>query len=206
MPLSRTTGVCHAYTEPMPENPFIHRDEATPWLTLTPNITHRGVGEALGLQENDVYNFSGKGNVVICTGCQVFKQGVRNSKDFCPRINIPWGYYFILRIVVVTSCQKAAKIWLSESITIQIFLLLSLKNTNLGALFYFWRFLMKSIFTLPGLVWSFGLNMLLLTTIQYIIALPLDSLLLRGVAARPCFCLRARRRNTRGVMRAHMMA
>ena len=89
MPLSRTTGVCHAYTEPMPENPFIHRDIATPWLTLTPNITNRGVGEALGLQENDVYNFSGKGNVVICTGCQVFKQGVRNSKDFCPRINIP---------------------------------------------------------------------------------------------------------------------
>ena len=28
----------------------------------------------------------------------------------------------------------------------------------------------------------------------FVIALPLDSLLLRGISARPCFCLRARRR------------
>ena len=50
------------------------------------------------------------------------------------------------------------------------------------------------------------LETLVLLDIENGLALLLGSLLLRGVAARPCFCLRARRRNTRGVMRAHMMA
>ena len=39
--------------------------------------------------------------------CQmVFKPGVQNLKDFCLRINIPKGNYWILRIGVVLSCQK----------------------------------------------------------------------------------------------------
>ena len=38
------------------------------------------------------------------------------------------------------------------------------------------------------------------------IALPLDSLLLRGIAARPYFCLRGGIVNTRGVMPAHATA
>ena len=32
------------------------------------------------------------------TGYQVFKRGVQNWKDFCLKINIPEGNYWILRI------------------------------------------------------------------------------------------------------------
>ena len=40
------------------------------------------------------------------TGCQVFKCGLQNWKDFCLRINIHKGNYWILWIGVVMSCQK----------------------------------------------------------------------------------------------------
>ena len=40
------------------------------------------------------------------TGCQVSKQEVQNHKDFCIRINRAKGNYWILRIGIVTSCQK----------------------------------------------------------------------------------------------------
>ena len=39
------------------------------------------------------------------TGCWVYKQGVQNWKDFCPKINIPKGNYWILRIGVMGRCQ-----------------------------------------------------------------------------------------------------
>ena len=39
------------------------------------------------------------------TGCWVFKQGVHNWKDFCLKINIPKGNYWILRIGVMASFQ-----------------------------------------------------------------------------------------------------
>ena len=43
------------------------------------------------------------------TGCQVFKQGVQKWKDFCLKINIPKGSYWILRIGVMGKCQKVPK-------------------------------------------------------------------------------------------------
>ena len=39
-------------------------------------------------------------------GCGVFKRGVKNYKDFCLRINILKGNYWILRIGLVGRCQK----------------------------------------------------------------------------------------------------
>ena len=32
------------------------------------------------------------------TGCRVFKKGIQNWKDFCQKINIPKGNYWILQI------------------------------------------------------------------------------------------------------------
>ena len=43
------------------------------------------------------------------TGCWVYKQGVQNWKDFCPKINIPKGNYWILRIGILGKCQKVPK-------------------------------------------------------------------------------------------------
>ena len=43
-----------------PENPLIQSEETALRFHLYPNTTNRGVGEAIGLQKNDVYNFSGK--------------------------------------------------------------------------------------------------------------------------------------------------
>ena len=40
------------------------------------------------------------------TGCQFFKRGIQNWKDFCLKINIPIGNDWILRIGKVASCQK----------------------------------------------------------------------------------------------------
>ena len=42
----------------------------------------------------------------VNTGCWVFKQGVQNCKDFCLKINIPKGNYWILRIGVMERCQN----------------------------------------------------------------------------------------------------
>ena len=39
--------------------------------------------------ENDLGELEHYGN----TGCQVFKKGVQNWKDFCLKINIPKGNY-----------------------------------------------------------------------------------------------------------------
>ena len=39
-------------------------------------------------------------------GCGVFKRGVQNYKDFCLRINILKGNYWILRIGLMGKCQK----------------------------------------------------------------------------------------------------
>ena len=68
-----------------------------------------------------VYNHYGS------TGCQVFKLGVQNQKDFCLRINIPKGNYCILRIGVIGRCQKVPKLDLqsqfSLSKVIRIFLI-----------------------------------------------------------------------------------
>jgi len=49
---------CHLDMEQDTKNPFIHSEEAARWINLWPNTTNRGVGEAIGLQKNDVYNFS----------------------------------------------------------------------------------------------------------------------------------------------------
>ena len=43
------------------------------------------------------------------TGCRVFKRGVHNWEDFCLKINIPKGNYWILRIGVMGRCQKMPK-------------------------------------------------------------------------------------------------
>ena len=40
------------------------------------------------------------------TGCQVFKRGIHNQKDFMTKINIPKRNYCILRIGVMGRCQK----------------------------------------------------------------------------------------------------
>ena len=76
---------CHL--ERNPENPFIQSEEIDLRMKLYANTTNRGVGEALGLQKNDVYNFSGQGNVTYGnTGCQVFKQGVHTILErFLPK-------------------------------------------------------------------------------------------------------------------------
>ena len=43
------------------------------------------------------------------TGCGVFKRGVQNEKDFCLRINILKGNYWILSFGLMASCQKVPK-------------------------------------------------------------------------------------------------
>ena len=40
------------------------------------------------------------------SGCRVFKPGLQNWKDFCLRINIPKGNYWILKIGVVVNRLK----------------------------------------------------------------------------------------------------
>jgi hypothetical protein len=77
------------------------------------------------------------------TGCRVFKQGIQNWKDFCLKINIPKGNYWILRI---GRCQKVPKSdfqsQFSMSKIIGIFLnFFSLKNINLGTHFLLIAFL-----------------------------------------------------------------
>ena len=52
-----TRTVCHI--DGGPKNPFIHPEEAVRWQTLSSNTSYRGVGEWVGLQKYDVYNFSG---------------------------------------------------------------------------------------------------------------------------------------------------
>ena len=39
------------------------------------------------------------------TGCRVFKIELQNKKDFCLKINVPEGHYWILQYSVVASCQ-----------------------------------------------------------------------------------------------------
>ena len=41
------------------------------------------------------------------TGCQFFKRGVQSWKDFCLKIDIPKGNYWILRIGLMERCQKS---------------------------------------------------------------------------------------------------
>ena len=105
--------------------------------------------------EPSLFDFSGTyslpGPNCVNTGCRVFKQEVQNQKDFCLRINIPRGNYWIFRIGLVGRCQKMSKfnfqsqfsmskiIWISLS-------LFSLKNTNLGTHFLLLTFLIASIF------------------------------------------------------------
>ena len=43
------------------------------------------------------------------TGCQLFKRGIRNWKDFCLKINIPKGNYWILRIGLMGSLSSLQK-------------------------------------------------------------------------------------------------
>ena len=50
------------------------------------------------------------------TGCGDFKLGVKNQKDFCLRINILKGNYWILRIGLVGRCQKLDIILVSKVI------------------------------------------------------------------------------------------
>ena len=47
-----------------------------------------------------------KNNTYGNTGCRVFLWGVQNQKDFCLKINIPKGNYWILQIGVLASWQK----------------------------------------------------------------------------------------------------
>ena len=49
-------------------------------------------------------------------GCGVFKRGVQNQKDFCLRINILRGNYWILRIGLMGRCQKLDIILVSKVI------------------------------------------------------------------------------------------
>ena len=43
------------------------------------------------------------------TGCQVLKRGIQNWKDFCLKINIPKGNYWILRIGLMGSLSSLQK-------------------------------------------------------------------------------------------------
>ena len=87
------------------------------------------------------------------TGCGVFKRGIQNSKVFWLKINIPKGSYWILGIGVLGRCQKMPKLDFQSQFSmskiiriIRIFLIfVSLKNTNLEALFCQWHFLIRSI-------------------------------------------------------------
>ena len=81
--------------------------------------------------------------------------GVKNSKDFCLRINMLKGNYWILRIGLMGRCQKhqnLTKIWLSKTIfyvknypNLSQFIF-SFKIFNPGALFCYWQFWITSIF------------------------------------------------------------
>ena len=84
------------------------------------------------------------------TGCWVFKRGVQNWKYVCLKINIPKGSYWILRIGVMEKCQKVPEFdfqsQFSMSKIIGFFLnFFTLKNTNIGAHFCYWHFLITSI-------------------------------------------------------------
>ena len=69
-------------------------------------------------------------------GCRVFKRGVQNWKDFCLKINVPKGNYWILRIGVIGRCQKVPKFDFQSQFSIPKIIgifLISLKNINFGA-------------------------------------------------------------------------
>ena len=84
------------------------------------------------------------------TGCRVFKQGIKNWKDFCLKINIPKGNYWNLRIGVVARCQKVPKFDFQSNFLCQIssesFSIFLLKNLNLEGYFLLLTFLITSIF------------------------------------------------------------
>ena len=75
------------------------------------------------------------------TGCRVFKRGVQNLKDFCLRINILKGNYWILRIGLMERCQKLDIILQSKVISK---LMLS-KNVNNKNVLLNWYSSMKKI-------------------------------------------------------------
>jgi hypothetical protein len=85
------------------------------------------------------------------TGCRVFKRGIQNLKDCCLRINnLPKGNYWILSFWLMTSCQKVQKFdfqsQFSMSKIIQIFLNFHWKIPIYEHIFWYWHFLIKSIF------------------------------------------------------------
>ena len=49
------------------------------------------------------------GRIIGNTGCWVFKRGIQNWKDFCLKINVPKGNYWILRIGLMGMPQKMPK-------------------------------------------------------------------------------------------------
>ena len=91
-------------------------------------------------------------NIGYCnTVCGVSRPGKQNWKSFCLKINIPTEN---TNLNFENWCNgevsESAKIWLSKSIFYirnhsNLFNFLSLNNTNLGAHFCCWHFLITSI-------------------------------------------------------------
>ena len=81
------------------------------------------------------------------TGCQVFMREVRNCKDFCLKINIPKGDYWILKIGVWGTVKKYLDLIFKANFLCQknhwnLFnFFFSLKVINLGAHFLLLTFL-----------------------------------------------------------------
>ena len=71
-------------------------------------------------------NFDSNGARYGNTGCEVFKRGVQNWKDFCLRINILKGNYSILRIGLV----GASEVFKNQSFNSQLFSSSQEKNTS----------------------------------------------------------------------------
>ena len=67
------------------------------------------------------------------TGCGVFKRGIQNYKDFCLRIHIPQGNYWILSLGLTASCQKVPKFDFQS----QFFL--CQKSSESFSIFFHWR-------------------------------------------------------------------
>ena len=85
-------------------------------------------------------------------GCGVFKRGGYKIRQiFCIIIKILKGnYYWILSFWLTASCQRVTKFEFQSQFSIvknhpNLSNFFSLKNTNLGAHFCYWHFLIKSI-------------------------------------------------------------
>ena len=121
-------------------------------------LTHLLLALILKKKETKEIILSGFKEETGSTGCRVFKQGVQNWKDFCLKISIPKGNYWILRIGVMGRCQKMpnfdfrSQFSTSKIIRIILIIFFSLKIINLESYILFLTFLkvkLRHILTTP---------------------------------------------------------